>query len=302
MISNEFSHLWISGDPSDSTAWQGNSTFARMEPPIRIRRRVPVSTSRLHSPPSRFSAWYPQIEGWIYLGYQCIQFLFYSFGSSCDLCLVSVVRATASFGKSWMKQWWVWVSTPCTAAWTHWSPNVLPAIAWHLFHLFRWHHHSKVSHATVLKLKERMQGEDASFPFYLVIILRIRTSPRNYGRWGNSEWTRVKQNSPIKVHGNLKQPDQQKRLRLTYFYRFGLPSKDGLLNSRNALLLETTPIVPWCSSGTCDMDHHHCFGALGLKTLDTTSFDKLMRQDGLALFSLEDSLGWGLKEVVSGMI
>ena len=56
----------------------------------------------------------------------------HSFGSICDLCLVPVVRATASFGTSWMKQWWVWASTPCTAAWTHWSPNVLPAITWNL--------------------------------------------------------------------------------------------------------------------------------------------------------------------------
>ena len=82
---------------------------------------------------------------------------------------------------------------------------------------------------------------------------------------GNSEWTRAKQNSPGKAHGSMKQPDQQKRLKLAYFYRLGLPSKDGLLNIRNALLLETTPIVPWCSSGTCDMDHHCFLGTLGLK-------------------------------------
>ena len=87
---------------------------------------------------------------------------------------------------------------------------------------------------------------------------------------GNSEWTRAKQNSPGKAHGSMKQPDQQKRLKLAYFYRLGLPSKDGLLNIRNALLLETTPIVPWCSSGTCDMDHHCFLGTLGLKDRHNT--------------------------------
>ena len=67
----------------------------------------------------------------IYLVYSCI-FLFIPLAPSAIFasCLWSglqhlLERAEWSGG-------WVWASTPCTAAWTHWTPNVLPAITWNL--------------------------------------------------------------------------------------------------------------------------------------------------------------------------